>query len=206
MYDHLKNITLIDTGRVRPPKSSNPEGLTLRIFANGDVYPSKELVERFKLEYNSEDSTQQSFGLDIVDSLEWTPTASMPRMILIGIVNKQEPKVDLFGTCRYNEDKTPKSSVITQGPRSEELLDLVRSLGYLTDEQKYCDLEFVVEHPVTTQDGILYIPKTVARGANKGEKTYIRRENVSLYPVNTVENLKTIREAKPQTEAEQVPA
>lgn len=206
MYGFLKSIKLVDTGRLRSPKTNNPTGLTLRVFANGEVYPSQDLVTKFNLEYQNKDYTGPSNGLDIIDSLEWLPMANNPRMILIGVVNKEEAKVDIFGTCRYNEDGTPKSTVLTQGTTSETLLNLVRSMGYLTEEQKYCDLEFAIEYPINTEDGIAYIPKVVERGAKKGEKTYERRENVTFYPLNTPENLVEIRKAatEPQTAVENV--
>lgn len=194
MYGFLKTIKLVDTGRLRAPKTNNPIGLTLRIFSNGEVYPSQELVEKFNLEYLNKDDENVSNGIDVVDSLEWSPLAEVPRMILFGIVPKTQSKVDIFGTCRYNSDNTPKSSVINQGTVSETLLGLVRSMGYLTEEQKYCDLELVFEYPVKTEDGIAYIPKLIERGEKKGEKTYERRENTTFYPVNTTENLKQLRE------------
>jgi hypothetical protein len=194
-YNFLTNLVLVDTGRLRTPKSLNPEGLTLRIFSNGVVYPSQELVDKFNLEYQPKDSAKPSNGFDFFDSQLWTPLATQPRMIIFGIVSKEEPKVDLFGTCRFATDGQPKSSVINQGTASPELLALVRSMGYLTEEQKYCDLELVVEYPIKPQDGIAYIPKLLERGEKAGELTSIRRENVTFYPVNTKENLKEMREA-----------
>ncbi len=198
-YSFLTGIKLVDTNRQRAPKTNTPTGLTVRVMANGNVYPSPELVTRFNLEYTTKDATDVRNGFDVVDSLEWAPTATLPRMILFGVTRKKESKVDLFGTCRFNEDGTPKSSVLTQGLPSETLLNLVRSMGYLTDDQKYVDLELVVEHPLTTEDGISNIPKVMERGEKKGEKTYERRENATYYPVNTTENLKTMREATTTT-------
>lgn len=198
MYNFLNNIRLVDTGRLRKPKQDNPTGLTLRIFANGKVYPSKELVDKFNLEYLHKENENVSNAIDVIDSTEWSPLATAPRMILFGITPKTNKKVDIFGTSRYNEDGTPKSSVINQGTASESLLNLVRSIGYLTEEQTYCDLEIVLEHPIKTEDGIAYIPKVVERGGRVGEKTYERRENMTMYPVNTPENLVELR--KQQTE------
>lgn len=193
MYSFLDKLTLVDTGRQRTPKEKNPTGLTLRILSNGEVYPSSQLVDHFKLEYEGK-GNDLHFGFDIVDSKEWNPTESLPRMIMLGVTKKSEAKVDLFASCRYNDSGMPRSSVMTQGTTSETLLNLVKSMGYLTEDQKYCDLEVVIEHPITTQDGIYNLPKTIERGGKKGEKTYARRDNITLYPINTVENLKTIRE------------
>lgn len=190
-YSFLSGLTLVDTGRQRAPKSKLPEGLALRIFTNGEVYPSEELVQKFNLEYGKKDEQEKTNGIDIIDSVEWIPTAQFPRMIIFGFVPKTEAKVDLFGTCRYTEDGLPRSSVYNQGSNSPMLLELVRSMGYLTDDQKYCDLQVVIDYPITMKDGIATIPKVVERGASKGEKTYQRRENITFYPVNLPENLKT---------------
>ncbi len=196
-YNFLRNVTLVDTGRLRQPKEKNPTGIAVRVFASGEVYPSQELVDKYNLEYLNKD-VEGNFGIDIVDSINWTPTATFPRMIMFGFTPKKEAKVDLFGSCRWNDDGTPKSTVLTQGAKSEVLLDLVRQMGYLNDEQKYVDLQIVEEFPVKTENGIAYIPKIMERGEKKGEQTYERRENVTFYPVNTPENLKMMKEAQDQ--------
>lgn len=195
-YNFLQNLTLVDTGRLRAPKEKNPTGLTVRIFSNGEVYPSKELITKFSLEYPNKDNQVGYFGFDVVDSTEWAPTAALPRMILFGLSPKTEAKVDLFASCKWNEDGSPKSSVLTQGSTSDTLLTLVRSMGYMSDEQKYCDLQLVVDYPVKTADGLAYIPKVMERGTRKGEQTYERREDITFYPVNTPENLAAQVEAE----------
>lgn len=197
-YSFLNSITLKDTGRLRVPKERNPEsGIILRILANGEVYPSRELVNKFDLEYRRK-SQSKGFGIDVIDSKDWPVFKDAPRMIIFGLTPKTEPKVDLFGTCRYDEEGNPKSSVMDQGSKSETLLNLVKSMGYLTEEQKYVDLEFVMSHPIKMQDGIANIPKVYERESTKnakGSKTSIRRENVVFYPINTPENLKAVETA-----------
>lgn len=186
-YSFLRNLTLVDTGRIRQPKEKNPKGLSVRVFTNGEVYPSEELVKKYNLEFVDKDSEAPANGIDVVDSIEWTPLASQPRVILFGITPKSNKKVDLFASGRHNEDGTPKNSVLTQGAPSESLLSLVRSMGYITGDQKYVDLVILEEYPITTKDNLAYIPKVIERGVNKGEKTYERREAVTFYPVTTSE-------------------
>jgi len=182
-YSFLKNLNLVDTGRLRAPKSKTPEGVTLRIFNDGSVYPGKELVEKFNLEYKNDQDPEQGNGLDVIDTAEWSIFNGQPRLFLIGVTSKNNPKVDLFSSCRHNEDGTPKSSVLTQGAVNTYLLDLVRENNWLTGEQKYVDLKVVEEHPFTTVDGLAFIPKTIVKGAKAGEKTYSRRENSVFYPI-----------------------
>jgi len=191
MYQILQKLTLVDTKRVRAPKRKNPEGMTIRIFSNGEVYPSIELVTKFNLEYGRE---KKGNGIDVVDSKEWGPLAKEERMILLAIVPRIEAKVDLFAQCRYDKDGHPMATVLTQGSYSEVLLKLVQELGYLTPEQRYCDLELGLEWPVKTQDSIYNLPKSIERGERKGEKTYERREDILMVPANTPENMKVFRQ------------
>lgn len=186
-YNFLTNLTLVDKGRVRIPKEKNPTGLTVRVFATGEVYPSGDLVDKFYLEYPVKEGIKPNYGIDIIDSKQWTPLAEYPRMLLFGFTPKTEAKLDLFGTCRYNEDGTPKSSVMTQGTKNEELVNLCKSFGWLTEEQKYVDLKVITEHPVKVENDLAFIPKTVQRGEKKGEATYVRREGSKFYPVEPVD-------------------
>lgn len=182
-YSFLKNLTLVDTGRLKQPKTKNPTGLTVRVFADGSIYPSQALTDKFNLEYTHATNPNQGNGLDIVDTAEWNIFAGQPRIIMFGITDKSNPKVDLFASCRHNDDGTPKSSVMTQGSVNTYLLDLVKECGWLTENQKYVDLKVMEEHPFKTADGLAFIPKTIVKGAKAGDKTYSRRENATFYPV-----------------------
>lgn len=182
-YSFLKSLNLVDTGRLRNPKTKNPEGLTIRIFSDGSVFPSKDLVTQFNLEYRNDGDPEQGNGLDIVDTGEWSIFNGQPRVLMVGVTLKSNPKVDLFASCRHNEDGTPKSSVLTQGSVNGYLLDLVRENGWLTPEQKYVDLKVLTDYAFTTKDGLAFIPKTITKGTKAGEKTYSRRENSVFYPM-----------------------
>lgn len=199
-YNFLASLTLVDTGRMRQPKEKHPTGMAIRLYTNGEVYPSKELVQKYNLEYVNKDSTEKSNGIDVIDSLEWGPLVNQPRMIIFGFAPKSEPKVDLFGTCRFNDDNTPKSSVLTQAPVSENLVNLCRSLGFLNEDQKYVDLVILEQYPLNIKDGLAFIPKTVERGERKGEKTYERRENILFFPVTTSEEFEKMNQKNKTTE------
>jgi hypothetical protein len=175
-----------------------PEGISLRIYKNGTVYPSIALVEQFNLEYNIKnlvDINEGGNALDIINSNDWSqyPKEAQP-VLFIGVTAKSEPKVDLFGTTRYNEDGTPKSSVLTQGTKSMELLGAVINLfGDSTTiesafgEDDYLDLDVIVDNTLPVE--IAYIPKTVARGPEKGQIKTERRDNITLYPVIVRNNI-----------------
>lgn len=181
-------------------------GLTIRLYNNGEVYPSPDLVALGNLEYQPKDAENVGNGLDIVDSIYWTPLQHQLRTIFISFTNRNNAKVDLFATTKYN-DVTPKSSVLTQGTRSEMLLNIARSMGWFGDstvEPKYVDLQVFTQYSVKTVDSIAYIPKIVERGERKGDQTYERRENQIFYPitpiVQTVDTTVTITTVETTTE------
>ena len=201
MYDFLKSLNLVDPGRQRPTSEKNPIGLRIRIFHNGKIYPSQQLVQKFDLEYKNkptegqegqegqEETYNYGNGFDIVDSTKWRPLEDQMKMLLFSVVPKNQPKVDLFGSAIYNDDNTPKVSVMNQGTTSPSLLQFVKDIGWFTNDHSYCDLEVVIANPINTIDNIYYLPKTIEKGASAGQDTYVRRENITLYPVNIPENL-----------------
>jgi hypothetical protein len=183
-FDFLRNLTLVDTKRRRKPVSNNPTGTSIRILKSGAVYPSRELVDALNLEYprkvTTEEQQNAGFGFDVIDSVEWEPTKNLPRMIFLAQVTKAAPKVDLFGLARY-ENGVPKVSVMEQGSLNPELLQLVRDLGYMSEEQSYCDLVLDLTHPIPLQDDLAWLPKTIEKGPRAGERDYERRENIKIY-------------------------
>jgi hypothetical protein len=191
-FEHLQGLVINDQQEKkrtnRQEEIKKLTGLTLRLYRNGEVYPSEELVKLGNLEYQPKDAEDMGNGLDIVDSTDWTPVANLPRTILISFTGRSNPKVDLFATTKYNE-LAPKSSVLTQGIESEMLLTIARSMGWFGSgerEPKYVDLQVLTQYSVKTNDGIAYIPKIVARGERKGDKTYERRENQVFYPITPI--------------------
>src|SRR5690242_3099494 len=124
MLAHLKGLQLQQTTKpvVVAGKASDrtpKNGASIRVYKNGSVYPSKEVVDRFNLEYSAKGSDTPGTGFDIVDTRKWPvfPTSNpitheaVPAVILIASVSKNAPKVDLFAQTTYNEDGTPYSSV-----------------------------------------------------------------------------------------------
>lgn len=185
-YSFLNAIKIVDTGGLKAPKTKNPTGLTVRVFADGSIYPSQETVNTFDLQFRNKQEEFQGNAFDVVDTAEWKPMQAYPRMIMFGVTPKSASKVDLFGSTKYQEDGTPKADVMTQGAKDGNLLNLVKDLGWLNENQKYVDLKIVKEHPLNTENGIAYIPKTISRGKDAGQTTYTRRENTTFYPVELV--------------------
>lgn len=206
-----KSVVKTAKGGGKAAQERNPtNGAHLRLFKDGRLYPSAELVAKFNLEY-TDIATKGGNGFDVTESSRWTNTASNPNTcIFISAIPKAEPKVDLFGSTTYfgPKDELPEgkkvgdaaSSAITQGPATfgKKLIVMLREaynldstivegteggIDPLFGEKNHVDLFIAEKYPVTLPDGIYYLPKQVSSGENKGEWTVVRRENITMFPL-----------------------
>ena len=224
-------------------KEYNPEGLAIRVFRDGSVYPSADLVALLNLEYPAavavgktalplkdgeteadtkyrtvfEVANDTSMGLDIIDSGLFPAFKVGQRVLLANVVLKSQPKVDLFGRVDYEEDGTPKSSVLDQGSKTfgaDSLIPMLQEVygvklatrtetpgkdaegkdiiikGW-SEGVQYVDLTFVA-NPVTGEPWakeVTYVPKKISRGAGKGQVTTQRRESAKLYVIMPIDKL-----------------
>ena len=198
--DFLKNASLVvqeetvtKTRLFTKTASRNPENADLRIYANGSVYPSKELVAEFQLQYQPKNSENPGYAFDVIVSSEYGACKDFKRNILmIAAVEKNQPKVDLFSSTVYDKEGNPIADVMTQGSNTfgKQLLEKLKEVeGITLEEGKFVDLLIIREYPFKTPNDIYLLPKTVSRGEHKGELTYIRRENITLYPLVPVDAL-----------------
>lgn len=219
----LSNLTLLEnkpTGSA--PKTTgatplNPEAADLRLFKDGRIYPSSDLVKEFDLEYRpkSTKADQRGFGFDLVDSRKfYNYPKEAPAIMMLAALSKGESKVDLFGTTNYQADKeTPNSSVLEQGAatRGKDLIEeLVAIYGYesvdaLFGEERFVDLKIVRQQPIKTNDDIYHVMKKVVRGPRKGEDEPVRRENLTLFPL-IVKGGEYDEEAEGGSEVQETPA
>jgi hypothetical protein len=155
----LKNVVVAAQEQPKPGRNGgggvkkewNPaSGLVIRLWKDGSVFPSQELVDFFQLEYSNalteeqlaeikEGLAEKPFrgnGFDVIDSRDF-PAFNLgdQRVLIIAPAEKDLPKVDLFSSVGYNEDGTPKVTVMDQGavtfgkdfliPRIEEIYGIV---------------------------------------------------------------------------------
>lgn len=206
----LQNIQVVADEQPRKRgnrKEWNPsEGLTIRLWKSGEVFPSQELVEKFNLEFKNRLTDEDlaaikagtiskpnpGNGFDVVDTEDFPSFKSPQRLLIIAPVPKDQLKVDMFGTVSYTDTMTPISSVMDQGaatfgkdfliPTLKEVYDID-----LNDENPYVDLIFVGKEgpdspePFFADKDIVFFPKKVARGEKKGEMTIQRREKPEIY-------------------------
>lgn len=199
--DFLRNVSL-EESPARQTRTSSVDhaptnGADLRLFKDGKIYPSAELVEECNLEYVEKDAEEVGNGFDIVDTKEFPNyPEGQPRLVMIALTPKNNAKVDLFGSVGYEEDGTPKKSVLEQGSSTTgkwliELLEDVYGDELFPEGIKYVDLVINSEFGLTNENNIYHMPKVVTRGEKKGEVKYERRTNTTLWPL-TIMSLESI--------------
>lgn len=167
------------------------EGAVIRVWANGNIFPSPELVATLGLEYSSiavVDGVTEPTGKGL-DVFAFSKMPNAPQVaqdcIMISAVAKSAPKVDLFGSCKYDEAGQPKSSVLTQGGGTfgEEFIALIKEVYDIEiPKGTYLDLEVKLDISPKVSP-IVYLPKIVDRGPKKGQPDVARRENITIHPL-----------------------
>jgi hypothetical protein len=174
----------------RPKKQYQPTTADLRIWISGAIYPSDALNAEFLLEYQDKDSEVQGNGIDIIDTREMPAIKTPQPFIALSFTPKKCGKVDIFSNVGYNEDSTPKVTVIEQGAATfgkEVLLPLLKEVyGIEPNVEGFIDLLVMRDHAFTSPNGIYQFPKKVSRGEKKGEMSYVRRENQTVFPLSFV--------------------
>lgn len=171
-------------------------GAALRLFKDGRIFPSAQFVEDWSLEYVSKGEAVGN-GLDIIDTDHFTSyPKTAPRIAMVALASKDLPKVDLFGSVGYNEDNTPKTSVLTQGSKTTgaaliTMLEEVYGVQLFANDERFVDLVVSTEHGLTTPNGIYQLPTKVARGDKKGQLDYKRRTNTELWALTLLEEIVT---------------
>jgi hypothetical protein len=170
-----------------------PEEADLRLFSNGKLYPSKTFAENNMLEFRpipkeGEEAYPQN-GLDIFSSEEWGMVQGrLPQKVMfLAVVPKSTPKIDVFGTTRYELDGTPKSSVFTQGGGTfvkQRLMGLVADVFDINwDIVEFVDLKIVTDKVVSSSNGVYQLPTVISTGPHKGSPTYKVRNNIIINPL-----------------------
>lgn len=204
--DFLEGVTLEEVTK-SPRKSGgkkewNPSGMGIRVFKDGRVFPSEELVNKFNLEYpertaNTDADSKKEYdfvggpgnGFDLVDSRSWAQYKGDKHFLALAVVPKDQPKVDLFSTTRYDEETgKPVSSVLDQGSATfgkSTLIDALREVygTQFGEKQDYIDLKVETGFNLKSlsANGIFLFPKKVSRGKDAGKDDYQRRENVDIF-------------------------
>jgi hypothetical protein len=218
MNFNFNNITVQEkvivrgTGRVAIPR--NPDGMRIRLFKDGSVYPSKELTAKYDLEYVNKDWDNQGNGIDVVDSRVWSQyPEGADNYIFVTFTPKDQSKVDLFAHTKYDDSLNPISSVLDQGSKRPELVDMIREVynlhsevtsyedgkengvvDTLFGELNYVDLDIHVDVELPVSTKIFYLPKKVMKGVKRGQDDYVRRENSVFHPLTVAVSVEVEQE------------
>lgn len=174
-----------------------PVDAHLRVFSTGAIYPSEAFAKDYSLEYaekvevvsalNVTTMEEVGNGLDIFQSKYWSMIDLPLELLMIAITPKKEAKVDIWGGCKFNEDGTPKSSVLTQGKATFVKAQLLNMLTetYEVDwaVTDFVELSLVEDKIMTSPTGKYYLPTTVSRGADKGAQSVKTRDSIKVFPL-----------------------
>lgn len=197
-FDFLATMPLKEIDKspsnVAGGKSPIP-GADFRLFADGSIYPSSACVFRDNLEFQNKDSGLPEFGYDVFLSTDWGQYNSPVKFPCITKVSKHADKVALFARTKYNKDGTPKSSILNlQTSQGEDLIEYLKE-SYLEPgealfaHRTFVDLKINFNTPVLeTANKIYNLPKKVLRGKDAGKASYVRRENIVVYPLEIIDN------------------
>lgn len=179
--DFLKNVGINEEELNKKParttggghrKEWNPtHPLTIRVWKDGSIFPSLDLVERFDLEYVDRPAAEElaegadalpadapkkvakweqpGNAFDIIDTESFPVFKTPRRLILANVVRKADPRVDIFASGDWEAGTgKQKASVITQGANSfgkRELIPMIAEVFGVTlgDETPYIDLLFI---------------------------------------------------------------
>lgn len=194
----------------------NPTILAVRLWKDGSVFPSQALVDQFNLDYKNATITkvalplkegqteeEQKFkneyyyvsgpgnGFDVIDSRQWPGFTADGASLFISPVERNQPKVDLFASVGYEEDGTPKTTVLEQGANTfgkSTLIEAVKEVYgiELGEDKEFVDLMVVdkiddFDVVETFSKPVTFVPKIVVRGDDKGKADLQRRENAKIY-------------------------
>lgn len=183
-FNFLDGMLFADDKPNKKCPEKNLEGLAIRIYENGELIPSKDLCNEFNLEYG-----EGTNGVDMFLSHQWGAyPKEQPNFLIFTPVSRTESKISLF-----NRDK--ESSIMESKHKAPWLVEYIKTLvptafqgpdsnGSVMKRHRYVDLTIEKSKPITTENNIYYVPKLVERGKDKGKETYVKREHLTLYPVN----------------------
>lgn len=168
-----------------------PDGTKIRLFNDGKIFPSQELIEKFDLQFVAKGNPDQGNGMDVFSTKDWGQwPKGMPADLLIAtFVPKSLAKVDLFASTKYDDEGKPKADVATQGSAvfGKFLMPkIVETYGedFFADGRLYIDLEVKEDKPLKpVNNGIYELPKPITKGKKAGTLGYERREKIVLYPL-----------------------
>ena len=196
--DFLKNVDVkeiaVQAKASRVSLNKTPkDGADFRVYKNGKMFAHPDTTEGFNLEFApKEDGVLVGCGLDIFQSKDWPMIAIDENMLFVGIVPREgNSKIDVYGNTGYNEDGTPKRSVMSNSVQSfvkESLIPMLEELyGVNFEEVDFVDLVIQTDFPIVSPNGVYAIPKVVSKGKNKGESTLKARKDILVCPLTLLE-------------------
>jgi len=192
------------------------EGADFRVYKNGRIFTQPTTANKYTLEFgpktsivvpgkeSSEDTTKEitsGNGLDIFSSKNWQMIAVEKELLFVGIIAREgNPKIDVYGSTTYDENGDNKRSIDNNTVSSfgkDVLVPYLEEIyGIDWDQTEFVDLKIEEDYQILANevngDRVYSIPKTVSRGDNKGELTYVTRKNALVFPLVVFEGIQEV--------------
>ena len=106
-----------------PRKEWNPTTAAIRIWGDGSVFPSQELVDKYNLNFTPRKLDEATGkwaddaggnGFDIFDTKNYLAIQNA-RFVAIAAVPRSEGRIDLFGSCSYYSQKDANEGTLPEG-------------------------------------------------------------------------------------------
>jgi hypothetical protein len=175
-----------------------PDGLKLRVFKDGRIYPSAELAEKYQLQYEPKEenvdpisgevsTTIPGNGLDFFSSHDWDQLGDNRGDIIFGaFIPRGNKVISIWGSSKFDADGNPTSDVFKQGVAAkvkDELVPMLNTMYNVSWDKGYVDLTFAWDVQMQSEDGLYQIPKHKITGTKKGQLYMQHRENIEIFPM-----------------------
>lgn len=199
----LKDVTIQEVERTRATKGGNnyPSSGDMKVHRSGKLFFSESLrtklsdVSGFQEEEFVKGVTEKgtlAYGIDVVDSRKWNlyPKNASQDLVFVCLTPLVNPKLSAKVDIRQESVNAKIAAV------EKSLIPMLQEIYGISTDFSSVELEIKWDMPLTNEKGIYQIPKVISGGERAGEDTYVRRENVTFYPLVPVvsDNATTVEE------------
>jgi len=195
----LKDVEVIEVANkaraVRVSLEKTPvDGADFRVYKNGRIFTHPATDAKFNLEFGPKIENENGKlvavgnGLDVFSSDDWQMIHTPETLLFVAIVPREgNTKIDVYPSCNYAEDGSNLRSIndnVVSTFGASSLVDMLTKVyGVDWEVIPYVDLVINTDFQIKAPREVYSIPKVVSRGKDKGESTFVTRNNIQVFPL-----------------------
>lgn len=177
-----------------PRKEWNPTTADIRIWGDGSVYPSQELIEKYSLNFTDrilDEATGKwkneagGFGFDVFDTKNYAAIQNA-RFVAIAVAPRSEGRIDLFGSCSYHSPKDAAEGTLPEGAYVGQPVVSVFDQGSNTFGKGLLVMLNEVYGVTLNEDGYIDLKITGVPDQNGVEQPFRNPNNSPIYMIPKV--------------------